>query len=308
LPSSLSAHTTVSIPVLDAFQLLLTPFNSTPTFACMERPSATEAGRLGVGRGLAFVWHGKQYLGACHGTAGIALTLMQCEKVLGWAAPGGCWGRAGIGTGDGDGDGDGDGAPPRALDAFHPSPSKPSKPTTTPTGPGPPPWSRVRDALSSLTSKQLHDGNLPSSASSAAPSKLVQWCHGAGGFAPVLAHAISHPGPCVAPARAYHSPLCKTAEVVWRRGVLRKGCGLCHGVAGNGYAFLSVYRVTKDARSLARAKRFARYCAKHAVESSRDADRPSSLFEGLAGVVVFLADTLAPETSWFPGFELPPPG
>ena len=274
----------------------------------MERPSATEAGRLGVGRGLAFVWHGKQYLGACHGTAGIALTLMQCEKVLGWAAPGGCWGRAGIGTGDGDGDGDGDGAPPRALDAFHPSPSKPSKPTTTPTGPGPPPWSRVRDALSSLTSKQLHDSNLPSSASSAAPSKLVQWCHGAGGFAPVLAHAISHPGPCVAPARAYHSPLCKTAEVVWRRGVLRKGCGLCHGVAGNGYAFLSVYRVTKDARSLARAKRFARYCAKHAVESSRDADRPSSLFEGLAGVVVFLADTLAPETSWFPGFELPPPG
>jgi hypothetical protein len=38
LPSSLSAHTTVSIPVLDAFQRQLTPLNSTPTFARIERP------------------------------------------------------------------------------------------------------------------------------------------------------------------------------------------------------------------------------------------------------------------------------
>ena len=38
LPASLCAHPTVSIPVLDAFQRQLTPFNSTPTFACIERP------------------------------------------------------------------------------------------------------------------------------------------------------------------------------------------------------------------------------------------------------------------------------
>ena len=38
-PAILSAHSTLSIPALDAFQLLLTPFNSTPTFACMEWPS-----------------------------------------------------------------------------------------------------------------------------------------------------------------------------------------------------------------------------------------------------------------------------
>ena len=38
LPSSLSAHTSVSIPALDAFQLHLTPLNSTPIFARMERP------------------------------------------------------------------------------------------------------------------------------------------------------------------------------------------------------------------------------------------------------------------------------
>ena len=37
-PACLSAHSSVSIPALGAFQLHLTPFNSTPTFACMERP------------------------------------------------------------------------------------------------------------------------------------------------------------------------------------------------------------------------------------------------------------------------------
>ena len=37
-PSHLSAHPSLSISAHDAFQLQLTPFNSTPTFACMERP------------------------------------------------------------------------------------------------------------------------------------------------------------------------------------------------------------------------------------------------------------------------------
>ena len=41
-PAHLSAHPSLSIPVLDAFQLQLTPFNSTPTFACIERPSASD--------------------------------------------------------------------------------------------------------------------------------------------------------------------------------------------------------------------------------------------------------------------------
>jgi hypothetical protein len=37
----------------------------------------------------------------------------------------------------------------------------------------------------------------------------------------------------------------RAAEVTWRRGLLAKGPGLCHGVAGNGYALLSVYRCTR---------------------------------------------------------------
>ena len=34
--------------------------------------------------------------------------------------------------------------------------------------------------------------------------------------------------------------------VIWKRGLLRKGYGICHGVAGNAYAFLALYNLTND--------------------------------------------------------------
>lgn len=43
------------------------------------------------------------------------------------------------------------------------------------------------------------------------------------------------------------------AEVIWQRGLLRKGYGLCHGTAGNGYAFLSLYQLTQEKKYLYRA-------------------------------------------------------
>ena len=47
------------------------------------------------------------------------------------------------------------------------------------------------------------------------------------------------------------------ATVAWDRGILTKGVGLCHGIGGNGYAFLSLYRATGNALYLARARCFA---------------------------------------------------
>ena len=35
----------------------------------------------------------------------------------------------------------------------------------------------------------------------------------------------------------------KAGDLVWERGLLKKGPGLCHGVAGNGYTFLHLYQV-----------------------------------------------------------------
>jgi hypothetical protein len=35
-------------------------------------------------------------------------------------------------------------------------------------------------------------------------------------------------------------------ESVWRRGLLVKGPGLCHGVGGNGYSFLRTLPATRE--------------------------------------------------------------
>lgn len=49
----------------------------------------------------------------------------------------------------------------------------------------------------------------------------------------------------------------RCASLIWHKGILRKGPGLCHGVSGNGYAFLLMYRLTGDEEYLEKAKAFA---------------------------------------------------
>lgn len=51
----------------------------------------------------------------------------------------------------------------------------------------------------------------------------------------------------------YLADALQCGEVVWRWGLLKKGYGLCHGAAGNAYAFLALYRQTQDPRHLYRA-------------------------------------------------------
>jgi hypothetical protein len=58
---------------------------------------------------------------------------------------------------------------------------------------------------------------------------------------------------------------------VWRAGPLTKGPSLCHGTAGNGFAFLSLYQRSGDALWLSQARRFAM----HAIEQLRRAPAAS---------------------------------
>jgi hypothetical protein len=46
---------------------------------------------------------------------------------------------------------------------------------------------------------------------------------------------------------------------IWEKGLLKKGPGICHGVAGGGYAHLLLYRLTNDKKYLYRAKKFAQF-------------------------------------------------
>jgi hypothetical protein len=76
------------------------------------------------------------------------------------------------------------------------------------------------------------------------PSR-TQWCHGAPGIVSTLGDLLPE------------DLLLAGAETTWRYGPHEKGPGLCHGTAGNGYAFLKTYEVTGDELWLERANSFA---------------------------------------------------
>lgn len=112
---------------------------------------------------------------------------------------------------------------------------------------------------------------------------LVQWCHGAPGIVTGLAHFPSTISPVV------DDLLLRAGATVWEAGPLVKGHGLCHGTAGNGYAFLALYRRTGDPVWLERARAFAM----HAIgQQQRMQERHGrgryTLWTGDPGLAVYL--------------------
>lgn len=108
--------------------------------------------------------------------------------------------------------------------------------------------------------------------------------------------------------REFRDAAIEAGEVVWKNGLVKK-VGLADGVAGNAYAFLSLYRLTGEGIYEERAKAFASFLYHHAREfvtvgHARGADHAYSLFQGLAGTACLWFDLLAPENSRFPGYEL----
>ena len=63
------------------------------------------------------------------------------------------------------------------------------------------------------------------------------------------------------PRRPLDELLLAGAELTWAAGPLRKGANLCHGTAGNGFAFLTLLARTGDERSLRRAPAFGTHAA-----------------------------------------------
>lgn len=106
------------------------------------------------------------------------------------------------------------------------------------------------------------------------------------------------------PGHQYLGAALRAGELTWEKGLLRKGNGLCHGTAGNGYTFLQLHRATGDGLWLYRASCFAEWCCEVARPEMRRPDRPLSLFEGLAGTACFLHDMLNPEDAKFPALEI----
>lgn len=109
----------------------------------------------------------------------------------------------------------------------------------------------------------------------------VQWCHGAPGMVATLGDLLEL------------ELALGGGELTWRAGPIARGPGLCHGTAGNAYAFLVLQRRTGDELWRDRAHAFAMHAIRQ-VERERAALGRGrySLFTGDIGVALFLRHLL----------------
>ena len=127
---------------------------------------------------------------------------------------------------------------------------------------------------------------------------LVQWCHGAPGIVTGLTDFPRATSP------EMEDMLVKAGTTVWKAGPLKKGGGLCHGTAGNGYAFLALHRRTGDAIWLDRARSFATHAIMQQERMRQQYGRRRyTLWTGDPGVAVYAWHCLT-GSGGLPGLEI----
>jgi hypothetical protein len=151
---------------------------------------------------LIYVWHKSEYIGGAHGYFGILYMLLAAMQIL--------------------------------------SPDFIKKPETT---------DKLRlwreyifYTIKFLVNGQQSTGNFPSNVAKigkGAPSDTVQFCHGSPGAVACLLKAAE----VFTNHKDYFlQSAVRACENIWNQGLCKKGWGLCHGITGNAYAFLSMYR------------------------------------------------------------------
>ncbi|KAL7472815.1 hypothetical protein ACHAXS_013180 [Conticribra weissflogii] len=254
---------------------------------------------------LVWKWHEKLYLGAAHGIVGILHTLLDYLNELSTVSP-------------------------SVLD-------------------------EVESTILKLNDFCFESGNLQSSikdgnsVTSNRSDRLVQFCHGAPGHVLLLLQffrkkrmqenlsTLSEVKKNISPTLS-NDYLLRAQQlaksVILPRGLLRKGVGLCHGISGNAYCFVSIHHTimldqgsvpglgvkkttydteTKKATNesniswIEYAYDYANYALDHLDDLEDIPDRPYSLFEGLVGLICLLLGILengAGVNHYFPCFEL----
>jgi hypothetical protein len=160
---------------------------------------------------------------------------------------------------------------------------------------------RIIDAVPRTLSANAVSSELgaqwPAVAGHHAPPRLCQHCHGAPGMVTTFADA-----PFATPE--LEALLRAGGELTWSAGPLAKGSNLCHGTAGNGYAFLKLYRRTRARRWLERARVFAMTAIAQCREARRRYGRGRyALWTGDVGLAVFLRDCITGEPA-FPTLDV----
>ncbi len=158
-------------------------------------------------------------------------------------------------------------------------------------------------------------GNLSSSINSSGSAKksdsLVQWCHGAPGHVLLLTQMGRKN------RNQTYLEVAKglTASVIRPRGLLRKGVGLCHGIAGNAFCFLSLANAVHElegeechtSSEIDAAYQYANFALDHFDTLKYQPDRPWSLYEGMTGLSCLLLALIEGgrgQGSMFPLFEV----
>ncbi|KAL3176501.1 hypothetical protein MRX96_010296 [Rhipicephalus microplus] len=96
----------------------------------------------------------------------------------------------------------------------------------------------IRASVDFLLHVQTPRGNFPCDLEDVtkprrSQDELIHWCHGAPGVMQLMAKAyLTWQDP------RYLESCLRSGQVIWERGLLRKGPSICHGIGGSGYAFL----------------------------------------------------------------------
>jgi lantibiotic modifying enzyme len=161
---------------------------------------------------------------------------------------------------------------------------------------------RIQQTMSALQQHHTHaSGNLKSSWGGGS-DKLIHWCHGAPGHILLLLRAYQFYD-----QEEYLQQARDIARnVLWPRGLLKKGVGLCHGISGNALVFCALARVDVQERTewLSKAHSYARYGVTQLIYLQDIPDRPYSLYEGMGGLVYLLLQlSSGPDQGYFPCYE-----
>jgi hypothetical protein len=153
-----------------------------------------------------------------------------------------------------------------------------------------------RRAVETLVELAQRDGDLvqwPATLEFPRPQSGIrtQWCHGAPGICTSFAGMAAGDDELT-------GLLVGGGELTWQAGPLVKGPGLCHGTAGNGYAFLKLFDRTGDERWLERARAFSMHAAEQ-VRRARDQHGRGrySLWTGDVGAALFLWGCITADSS-----------
>ena len=142
-----------------------------------------------------------------------------------------------------------------------------------------------------------NDGHLPSSLGAQPRSDpYVQMCHGSPGLLLLLTTLRQRFPSKYKEYAPYSHALRAASKKVWGQGLVKKGLGICHGTAGNGWVLLMLAQVCdgeEKEKWLGRALALLAEAGKMPPIGDgkyRMPDGPLSLYEGVAGTVVAWAE------------------